>query len=169
MTRLSGVGGVLLLVFAYGCSGTPTSPSVAPESPVVPSAVVSPAVPPGVGPSLAQLAVSTFTATRRAVPVGDFVYYDVLVRLIETTGKSAATLTNVALSIPGSTDIGCASQRRPKVGPGATWDMDSLGYCAPEVALHKSVDTYVSSIALDVTYEDDFGGIGTLSVVVATN
>ena len=118
MTRLNRGGGVLLLVFAYGCSGTPTSPSVARASPVTPATVGSPVV---------------------------------------------------ASSIPGSTDNGCAWQRRPKINPGSTWDMDTLGYCTPEVALHKSVDTYVSSVALDVTYEDDFGRIGSLRVVIATN
>jgi hypothetical protein len=144
---------VLLVMLASACSGggTPTTPSVQ----TAPSAAV---------------AISTFTVTRRSTqPLSDWVLYDVKLRLAETSGKSGATLKAVGLSVPVvGTDFGCTQSQHIRISPGETWDMDSLGYCAPEVSIHKSVGTEVSSVSLSVTFADDDGRSGSLSGSVVT-
>ena len=87
--------------------------------------------------------------------------YRVKLRLSETSGQSGALLKTIALSIPGSTDYGCGEV--VTINPGETWDMDSLGYCAPGVAIQKSVGTEVSSVSLVVAFTDAEGRAGSLT------
>jgi hypothetical protein len=113
------------------------------------------------GPPTAVLAVSTFTA--RLVPPTsgkDYVDYDVKLRLSETTGKSGATLKTIKLSALPSGNSGSSSDgcwpKGLRIAPGETWDMESLGYCIPEV----SGRTEDSSVSLVVTFTDDDGRSG---------
>ena len=66
------------------------------------------------------------------------------------------------------TDFGCSGSKPVRINPGETWDMDSMGYCAPEVSIHKSVGTEVASVSLSVTFTDDDGRSGSLSSSVMT-
>jgi len=120
--------------------------------------------------SIAALTPSTFTVTRSSFqPFSDWVYYDVKLRLTETGGQSGATLNSVGLSYVGAgTDWGCAGSRHFKISAGETWEMDSLDYCSPEVVIHKSVGTEVSSVTLTVTFTDDNGVIDSLGATVNT-
>jgi hypothetical protein len=157
---------VLLVTLASACSGggTPTTPSAH----TAPSAAAAATVPHG--QLTAALAISTFTVTRRSTqPLSDWVLYDVKLWLAETSGKSGATLKAVGLSVPiVGTDFGCTQSQHVRISPGETWDMNSLGYCAPEVSIHKSVGSEVSSVSLSVTFTDDDGRSGSLSGSVAT-
>lgn len=152
---------LLLMALVSACSpggtpsGTPFSPSAIATGQTVPAAA---------------LAVSTFTVTRQAVQRdSDWTVYDVKLLLAETSGKSGAVLQAIGLSVPVvGTDFGCTQSQRIRIGPGETWDMGTLGYCAPEVAIHKSVGTEVSGVSLSVTFADDAGRIGSLSGFVVT-
>lgn len=119
---------------------------------------------------MAVLTVSTFTVTRSSIQrFSDQVYYDVKVRLTETGGQSGARLQAVTLSRPGLTDHGCPPSAR--IGPGETWDMDSMSYCAPEVIIHGLPGTEVSasiSITLTVTFADDNGVFDSLTATTDT-
>ena len=152
---------VLLVTLTASCSGGPLA--TAPSTPIAANATA--------GVLSAALAVSTFSVTRRSTqPLSDWVLYDVKLRLTETSGKSGATLKAVGLSVPMvGTDLGCTQSQHVRISPGETWDMDSLGYCAPEVSIHKSVGTEIANVSLFVTFADDVGRIGSISVAVTAN
>ena len=157
---------VLLVTATVACGGNGPADRLTTPSPfgeaTVPEATG--------GPLAATLAVSTFSVTRRAEQLSGWVVYDVKLMLAETGGRSGATLRSIELSAAGmGTDSGCAGSRRVRIGPGETWDMDSLGYCAPEVSIHRSVGNDISSVSLTVTFADDDGRVGHLSSSVLTN
>ncbi len=137
---------------ACGGGASPTTPSVLPISPVPP------------GPPTTVLAVSLFTVT--PIPpsqASDWIEYRVKLRLSETSGKSGATLKTITLSAAGTTDYGCGEV--VGINPGETWDLDSLGYCAPGVSLH-TVGASVSRVSLFVAFTDDEGRAGSLTTSV---
>jgi len=154
--------GCVFLLVALGSACSSSS-----DFPTAPSPSITPSMPPR---SIAALTPSTFTVTRSSFqPFSDWVYYDVKLRLTETGGQSGATLNSVGLSYVGAgTDWGCAGSRHFKISAGETWEMDSLDYCSPEVVIHKSVGTEVSSVTLTVTFTDDNGVIDSLGATVNT-
>ena len=108
------------------------------------------------GRPTATLAVSTFTAESR--PTSNSSGYTVTLRLSETGGTSGATLTNLVLwALPrGDADNGCGPPM-VRIGPGGTWDMASLGYCA----LEPPSDQF-SSLVVSVRFTDDMGRVGSI-------
>ena len=150
---------VVLALMAESCRGA--SPT-APASPSVPTA-------PPVGSTAAVLTISTFTVAHPAVPPsGDGMIYDVKLRISEASGKSGANLQFVQLEVFGSTDVGCTASERIRIDPGTTWDMSSLGYCAPEVFVRRT-DGDLKTVTLTVPFTDDAGHVGSLkSTAVVT-
>lgn len=161
---LSIVLSVISLSACSGGTGLPTAPSAAsPTSPFVTSSRLD-------GGSRGTLTISTFTVTRSAIqPYRDWVYYDVKLRLTETTGKSGVALREVGLNVPHvGVDYGCTRTTPVRINPGETWDLDSLGYCAPEVAIHKSVGTDISRVTLSVLFVNDDGSSDSLDASTDT-
>jgi len=103
----------------------PTSPSVVAPSPT--AVAPSPTAP--AGPSNAVLVFRTLTARPISGSTPGQVWYELKVVLAETGGRSGASIATPVVTSPGNTDYGCAMLSR--IEPGGTWDMDSLGYCAP--------------------------------------
>ena len=150
----------LLVALGSACSSSSSFPTA-------PSPSIIPSTPPR---SMAALTASTFTVTRSSFqPLSDWVYYDVKLRLTETSGQSGATLNAVGLSYVGAgTDWGCTGSRHFKISAGETWEMDSLDYCSPEVVIHKSVGTEVRSVKLTVSFADDNGVSDSLTATIDT-
>jgi len=63
-------------------------------------------------------------------------------------------------------NFSCTQSQQVRISHGGTWDMDSLGYCAPEVSIHKSVGTIVSSVSLAMTFADDDGVVGSINLTL---
>ena len=144
---------VVLALIAEACGGaSPTAPASKP----IPSA-------PSAGSTTAVLTVSTFTVARPSdPPSSDGTFYNVKLRISETSGKSGANLQSVQLAFLGTTDFGCTASATIRIDPGTTWDMSSLGYCAPEVFVRKA-DGDVSTVTLTVPFTDDAGHLGSLT------
>jgi hypothetical protein len=113
-----------------------------------------------VGPSGSRpvIAVSTFTATLvPPSPVANYFSYELTLRVSEIGGQSAATLETVLMMLSnGDSDNGCA-YIQARIEPGATWDMATLGYCAPYLTSGSAVDR----LSVTVTFIDDEGHRGT--------
>jgi hypothetical protein len=141
------------LLFMVACDVIgPTSPTrtkaVEPSPPIVP-------MPDPLVPSTAVLAVSTFTVRAPSGGKGFFAY-DLKIGLSEIGGKSGATLTSfVILMSNGDKEFGCVPNLQ-RVAPGATWDMENLGYCTPTPGTSQPV----SDISVQVTFYDDEGHRG---------
>jgi hypothetical protein len=151
---------VALFGFACGEDGLPAR-ATAPNNSPPPASSPLPTAPPG--PPLAVLAVKTFSA--RAVPAADRVRVQYLLKLIlsETGGKSGAYVTTPIIIWPnGNRDLGCPDEIS-RIEPGGTWDMDSLGYCAPEAYSSGPLET----VSVSVAFTDYDGRPGTLLATVA--
>lgn len=131
-------------------SAVPASATVAPPAPALPS-----------GTPVATLEVSTFIVWPRAVARPN--EYDIELRLHETSGRSGATLQSVVLGVArddgrGDTDSGCVPPPTSlaRIPAGQTWDLATLGYCAPEVPNQAGV----TRVTFQATFTDDLGRSG---------
>ena len=149
---------VCLLVLAFavvGCS--------APISPSEPSsgAVATSSAPPS-GAPVATLAISSFDVTLFGVSNGRYVYRPTLVAS-ETSGKSAATLTDIVLSIPGGDSFsvlvhGGVPQRVP---PGQTWNLSMSPYYPAFVDIDSRSE--IANVLVTVSFTDEEGRRGSVS------
>lgn len=144
------------------CGGGHSGPSAPISLPTSPSPPAPPA-------SAAALTISNVKVEEFAPRPGNAYYaYPVRFWLIETTGKSGATIQNIAVTAGAETEgtgPGCWGETI-HVAPGGTLDTfdtgyDNLAYCAPAGAS----PTKVASVSLVVTFTDDDGHEGK---VVAT-
>ena len=129
-------------VFAVACSGSTNYASPISPAPVIPS-----------GPSLARLAVRSFTMTEVS---GHFIPQ---VEVQETSGLSGATLTNVSFQLNGRAAGFLPGNRR--IPAGATlqmWGKDAYGDYELELSAHS--DT------VEVFFVDDAGRSGSAKATV---
>lgn len=138
---------IIAAMAAASCNGpipTPTAPAL-------------PVIPP---PSLpASLVISTFAVHASAGATRYF--YAVKLQVTETSGQGGATINGVTLTTAsGDSDLGCAVSLR--VPPGLTWDMDAMGYCAPDVPTSR----YVPTVSVRVQFTGDDGTAGELTRTV---
>lgn len=161
LTRVVGIFLTVVMVGAWiaasGCS-SPVSPRL-PSPDQFPSS--NPPVPSPALPALSVLEISRLTVTDLPPDSGGF-SYDVRFLLTETSGRTGATIQNIASIVGGDTDnTGPACWRVAiRVEPGSTLDLfegNRLGYCAPSP--FSRVEASVVSVV--VTFTDDEGGIGT--------
>lgn len=149
-------GLVLFAILAGACNkdhsviqlptgATPSNPGVNP-TPI-------PAPPLQDGPSNAVLKVQTFTA--QSTPSNaDFLNVKLVVA--ETGGRSGAYILRAyLLHSNGTEERSC--DRVSRVDPHGTWDMDSLGYCAPGQLSRAVVPPPVGSLTMSLVYRDDQG------------
>jgi len=121
------------------------------------------AIPPSISTAQslpANLVISTFIvrATSLSTLSTTKVSYFVKLQLTETSGQGGVTIDNVTFTDPkGNRDIGCGSGVH--VPAGTTWDMNSMGYCAPVIPTSASVP----SISVLVTFTGDDGIYGELT------
>jgi hypothetical protein len=129
----------------------------------LPATVPGPPPPPTPqpGPSTAVIAATTFTA-REVQGVGGF-GYALKVIISETGGKSGAYVSTPVIILPnGDRNLGCL-QGTIYIEPRGSWDMDTLGYCAPEAYSPQKID----ALSVSVTFIDDEGHSGTLTATAA--
>ena len=145
----------------------PTPNSVTTPTPTPPPPAPAPPSTPGV--SLAVLGISNFRATETQASPNGYAY-SVKFLLVETTGKSGATITNIRTSDGRNSDnTGYLCWRDPiRVEPGGTLDAfdsgwEALLYCAP--GFGSSVP--VPSMSVLVDYVDDDGRAGNVAATVA--
>jgi hypothetical protein len=161
--------GALGLLF-IGCSGspsTPAAPTPVPSSPTQPA----PTPPPTTNPSSASVVIEDPFAIVRSD--GSRFGYDVRFLLRETSGASGATIERIVIYGPsGSDETGsiCWKDqiRVPAGGALDTFYTDagaqSLTYCGP-----GSGGTTASPVlAAAVTFRDDSGVVGSITVPVAS-
>jgi hypothetical protein len=106
-------------------------------------------------PSIAVLQPSVFVV--RQTTSG----YDLTLELVETTGKSGATISSLTLTDNRrNTDVGCGTvpSRFGYVKPGGHWSIDQLYYCSPTVP----TDALITELLVEVMYADDQNNRGTL-------
>jgi hypothetical protein len=152
MRPLIGAGFLATLLYLPGCGGA--NRSVTAPSPTA----TAPSPPPGA--PTATLKVSTFTAVLVSrSPTMNFFEYAVQLRLSETGGRSGAWLTRLVITVlpGGDRDFGCGAPA-VRIGPGGTWDMASLGYCA----LDPTSSYEASGLVVSVGFTDDDGRVGSL-------
>jgi hypothetical protein len=151
---------VFIVVLATAACGEQTAPPTAPSNS---TGVFNPPVPPPPQPDentsgAATLAVSRFTVKQYGAGI-NFFQYSAELELMETGGKSGATLTDLLLIAPGGTsEAGCPSPVH--ISPGRTWDMASLSYCAPSLESKSEL----SRVSFRATVTDDEGTVGRLLI-----
>jgi hypothetical protein len=142
-----------LCVGTVACGG---STAVGPS----PISVSQPAAPPtargpNTAPSIAVLEPSVFVVRQAARG------YDLTLELVETTGKSGATILSLTLTDDRkNSDVGggIVYARFGYVKPGGYWNIDQLSYCAPTVPTWE----LITELLVEVTYADDQDNIGSL-------
>ena len=153
-------------VFA-ACAGSP--------SPSAPSVSTPPAVTPARAPaptSNAILAISGYTVTIRPDEHG-LLYFNQKFTLLETGGKSGATIQKITSSVDGQVtdDTGPSCWRQPiRVAAGAILDTfdtgwDSLSYCAP----FATGRTVPARLGVAVSFTDDDGHQGTVQATTSVS
>ena len=148
-------------------SASPSMPSVVAPSPVPPA----PAPPPAPA-SNAILAISGYTVTVWPDAYG-LLYFNEKFTLVETGGKSGATIQKITSSVDGrvTDDTGPGCWVQPiHVAPGGTLDAfdagwDSLSYCAP----WGTGRTLPARVGVVVTYTDDDGHEGTVQATTTVS
>ena len=173
MRALTTVIFVVALVGASACEDARTSVPVSAPTPLLPP-VPPPPIPPPPPPAPAAIAVLEMSNVKvieypPAPPSRRFYSYLVTFWLTEVTGLSGATIQGIDVSTFGAsegTGQGCWREVS-RVEPGGTLDyfereLQSLLYCAPGVG-SPSRALYV---AIDVTYADDDGRVGTVNAWV---
>jgi hypothetical protein len=146
------LGGALL----GGCGGgSPVAPAFVLGAHPPPAASTPPRLP-------ATLEISRFVV--RSVPTtrGNAAHH-VTLQISETSGLGGADLYAITLTDPtGNSETGCGG----RVAPGATWDMDvdSAGYCTPEVPTNADVP----AVSVIVEFVADDGTRGALKKTVET-
>ena len=138
-----------------------------PLNPALPVAPPPPTPEPPPGPPRAVLAFTTLTAISRAVVApgqyapGQYAY-DVTLVLAETGGASGAWISALTLAGPSGLDLGCPGQVI-RIEPRSSWDMASVGYCAPGPPGGRSPTARLTVV---VEFLDDEGRRGTLTSTV---
>ena len=115
-----GAAVIVVCTSLQGCDdGTRSRPIlVTPSAPTLP-APPAPQLP--VAPS-PKLEISAFSVSG----------FDITLRLTETGGEAGANIVGVySQDELGNEDGGCALRQTMRVEPGGTWDIRSMGNCAP--------------------------------------
>lgn len=163
--RLLSAGAIVSVAFSLASCNSP-SPAVPTLARNTPSPTAS-----RLAAAAATLVASTFTLS--PVKSGEAAY-EVKLQLSETGNRSGATLQSVAFThLSGKSvvlsDLGCIPippSFRSHIGPGETWDMSALGYCAPDAIVDSSITT---TVTVTVMFIDDFGQAGTMTASTDVN
>ena len=147
---------LLVLAIAMVSCGAPISPS-APSS----GAVATSSEPPS-GVPVATLAISSFDVSLLGVSNGRYIYRPTLVAS-ETSRKSAATLIDIVLLIPGGDSFsvlvhGGVPQRVPS---GQTWNLSMSPYYPAFVDIDSRSE--IANVLVTVSFTDDAGQRGSVS------
>ena len=164
---------IVTLVGASACEDARTSVPVSAPTPLSPP-VPPPPVPQPPPPAPAAIAVLEMSNVKvieypPSPPLRQYYGYPVTFWLTEVTGMSGATIQGIVVSTTGQsegTGQGCWRDVI-RVEPGGTLDyfereQQSLVYCAPAVGSPSRA----SHVAIDVTYADDDGRVGTVNAWV---
>ena len=140
---------VLLALSAVACTAAPSvTTSPLSPAPVVPS-----------GPSLATVTIVAFTVTE--THSGSRIAYAPQIQLAETSGRSAATLTDVSFEVHGGGRSGFLPGAR-RIPAGGTLQVFSRNeYGEYELEMDSAID------AVNVFFTDDEGRIGSVRAVVS--
>jgi hypothetical protein len=119
--------------------------------------VVPPPTPATNTPGTAVIEVTAFSVQEFAEPYG--YQYGVQLGLKEVSGASGVTMSNMLVSFPGGTsDMDCAPPT-VHIPAGHTWNLASLGYCAP-----YAWGARASRVTFAATLTDDVGTTGSLVI-----
>ena len=167
-TTLAAIVLAALLPLTAGCGpqypGIPTEPSP-PFVPPVPSAPVPPG--PAPRPATGQLEIVSFDiSVFRSTGSLWFQYAPSVLRIAETSGRSAATVTTIDVTAPGGRAERDCPQERIRIGAGQTVDLIAvLGYCTPYAVTFGQV----TEVSIAATFVDDTGGVGHVEKTVAVS
>ena len=168
MRSLMGCLMVTVTIALSGCSSgkvsprSPVAPSVA--APVIPAAVpvTSTSAPVPSGPPSFALTVSAFRVLLfRRSGSRIFQYEPEKLELVETSGKSSATLLTLDVDAQGGGgDRDCLNVEMVRgqiIAPGKTRDLaTTMGYCMP----YADTTVEVSEVSFTATFADDQGRVG---------
>lgn len=167
---------VLALLIATGCDSGPRSPITPTEPGPPPTTPAPPAMPPPALPSfdasLSSASIVIEDAFAKVHPDGNRFGYEVRFLLRETSGRSAATITEVTVYGPEGSDItgpGCWRET-VQVKAGGSLDLfhtdagqRHLVYCAPG----SGGQTRTPNLTVAVSFVDANGQPGTVGASVA--
>lgn len=134
-----------LVLAGTACGTNPVGPPL-PPPPLPTASPGPPEVPPG-----EPAAVLVVTEFRRNGP------YGLKLVLAEVGGRSGAWFTPTMIHSDGTHDFGCNGSGH--VAAGGIWDMDTLGYCAPE-------GDGTDRVTVEIRFVDDAGRVGILTAAL---